>query len=120
MRGFDSDHGTDVAVYADGMPVNIVSHAHGQGYADLHFVIPETIDYIDFGKGSYYVDRGDFNTAGYVDFKTLNSIDQSMVKVEGGSFNTKRLYTQLNLLHNHQDRKYAYAAAEYNYTDGRF
>lgn len=120
LRGFDSDHGTDVAVYADGMPVNIVSHAHGQGYADLHFVIPETIDYIDFGKGSYYADRGDFNTAGYVDFKTLNSIDQSMVKVEGGSFNTKRLYTQLNLLHNHQDRKYAYAAAEYNYTDGPF
>ena len=50
LRGFDIDHGTDIAINVDGMPVNMVSHAHGQGYADLHFLIPETIDKIDFGK----------------------------------------------------------------------
>ncbi|WP_435524869.1 TonB-dependent receptor plug domain-containing protein [Chryseobacterium indoltheticum] len=54
LRGFDADHGTDVSVNVDGMPVNVVSHAHGQGYSDLHFVIPETVNNIDFGKGAYY------------------------------------------------------------------
>ena len=53
LRGFDVDHGTDVALSVDGMPVNMVSHAHGQGYADLHFVIPETLKNINFGKGPY-------------------------------------------------------------------
>lgn len=50
LRGFDVDHGTDVAINVDGIPVNMASHAHGQGYSDLHFVIPETIEDIDFGK----------------------------------------------------------------------
>ena len=50
LRGFDCDHGTDINVSVDGMPVNMVSHAHGQGYADLHFVIPETVDNIDFNS----------------------------------------------------------------------
>ena len=57
LRGFDLDHGTDINITVDGMPVNMVSHAHGQGYADLHFLIPETIGKLDFGKGytsSYY------------------------------------------------------------------
>ena len=51
LRGFDADHGTDVTITVDGMPVNMVSHAHGQGYADLHFLIPETVQGYDFGKG---------------------------------------------------------------------
>ena len=63
LRGFDVDHGTDVAINVDGMPVNMVSHAHGQGYADLHFVIPETIENVNFGKGPYYAEQGNFNTA---------------------------------------------------------
>ena len=54
LRGFDIDHGTDISIAVDGMPVNMVSHAHGQGYADLHFLIPETLANIDFGKGPYY------------------------------------------------------------------
>lgn len=71
LRGFDIDHGTDVAITVDGLPVNMVSHAHGQGYADLHFVIPELIDRVAFNKGPYYAERGNFTTAGYVDFSTL-------------------------------------------------
>lgn len=120
LRGFDSDHGTDVSVNVDGMPVNIVSHAHGQGYSDLHFVIPETVNNIDFGKGAYYTDRGDFNTAGYVDFKTYDRLNNSMIKLEGGSFNTKRILGMFNILNDAAGRKSAYLAAEYNYTDGPF
>ncbi|UKB80990.1 TonB-dependent receptor [Chryseobacterium sp. MEBOG07] len=120
LRGFDADHGTDVSVNVDGMPVNIVSHAHGQGYSDLHFVIPETVNNIDFGKGAYYMDRGDFNTAGYVDFQTYNGLKNSIIKLEGGSFNSKRVLGMFNILHDDLGRKNAYIAAEYNYTDGPF
>ncbi|MEL6972715.1 MAG: TonB-dependent receptor plug domain-containing protein, partial [Bacteroidota bacterium] len=78
LRGFDIDHGTDIAITVDGMPVNMVSHAHGQGYADLHFVIPETIDKVDFAKGPYYTEQGNFTTAGYVDFQTKNRLLSSL------------------------------------------
>lgn len=71
LRGFDADHGTDIKISVDGIPVNMVSHAHGQGYADLHWVIPELIREVDFGKGPYYTDRGDFTTAGYIEFNKL-------------------------------------------------
>ena len=69
LRGFDADHGTDVAFFADGMPINFRSHAHGQGYADLNFIIPETIEGLDAYKGAYHVEFGDFNTAGAVNFR---------------------------------------------------
>src|SRR5579863_8862723 len=63
LRGFDADHGTDVSVSVDGMPVNMPSHAHGQGYADSHFMIPETIDQLNVFKGTYSTQYGDFATA---------------------------------------------------------
>lgn len=120
LRGFDADHGTDVSVNVDGMPVNIVSHAHSQGYSDLHFVIPETINNIDFGKGAYYADRGDFNTAGYVDFKTYGSLKNSMIKLEAGSFSAKRILGMFNIINDPDNKKNLYIATEYNYTDGPF
>ena len=86
LRGFDIDHGTDIDIKVDGMPVNMVSHAHGQGYADLHFLIPETIEKIDFGKGPYYTDKGNFNTAGYVEFQTPDEARESL-KLAGSTFN---------------------------------
>jgi len=89
LRGFDIDHGTDINVTVDGTPVNMVSHAHGQGYADLHFVIPETVENIDFGKGPYYVDKGNMTTAGYVGLKTKDRLDESLVSLEYGQFNTR-------------------------------
>ena len=76
LRGFDIDHGTDISVNVDGIPVNMVSHAHGQGYADLHFVIPETINSFDFEKGPYNAQYGDFTTAAFVNFKTANTINK--------------------------------------------
>lgn len=119
LRGFDVDHGTDVSIKVDGMPVNMVSHAHGQGYSDLHFVIPETIQKIDFGKGPYYANQGDFNTAGYVDFSTKNSIDQSLVSMKLGDFNTLRTLGMFNLTENTQ-RTSSYIAVEYIESDGPF
>ncbi len=120
LRGFDIDHGTDIALTVDGMPVNMVSHAHGQGYADLHFVIPEVIDHVSFNKGPYYSSVGDFNTAGFANFRTRNALDQSSVKLEGGRFNTYRAVGLFNLFSNRQKDQNAYLAAEYLYTNGPF
>ena len=119
LRGFDIDHGTDVAISVDGMPVNMASHAHGQGYADLHFVIPETIEEIDFGKGPYYADKGNFNTAGYVAMKTKDKLDESLVSIEYGQFNTIRALGMFNLMKNKPNQD-AYVAGEFQLTDGPF
>ena len=119
LRGFDIDHGTDLAIGVDGMPVNMVSHAHGQGYSDLHFVIPETVNKIDFGKGAYYASEGDFNTAGYVNFKTKDYIDESSVSLSLGQFNTLRTVGLFDLLENTKNQN-AYMAMEFIATDGPF
>ncbi len=118
LRGFDIDHGTDISLAVDGLPVNMVSHAHGQGYADLHFVIPETIENIDFGKGPYYKEQGNFNTAGYVNFNTKKRLESSAVKLEIGQFDTKRIMGMFNLLKN--EKHSAYLASEFLFTDGPF
>ena len=120
LRGFDADHGTDVNISVDGMPVNMVTHAHGQGYADLHFLIPETVSGYDFGKGPYYSDKGDFTTAGYVAYNTKNVPDQNMFKIELGQFNTMRLMAMVNLLSEKARKKgtSAYIAGERLYSDG--
>lgn len=118
LRGFDIDHGTDINITVDGMPVNMVSHAHGQGYADLHFVIPETIDNIDFGKGPYEASQGNFATAGYVNFKTKDRLKNNQVQLEVGQFNSQRFLGMLNFLKT--DKHNLYLATEYSLTDGYF
>ena len=120
LRGFDADHGTDVSVSVDGMPVNMVSHAHGQGYADLHFLIPETVSNYDFGKGPYYTDKGDFTTAGYVAYNTKNVLDQNMIKIEIGQYNTLHMLAIINLLSEKAKKRgtSAYIAGERLYSDG--
>ena len=119
LRGFDIDHGTDIAISVDGMPVNMPSHAHGQGYADLHFVIPETIDKIDFGKGTYYANKGNFATAGYVGFQTKEKVEENKFSVEAGQFNTLKSVGIFNLL-DKKSKDNAYFATEYVLTDGPF
>lgn len=119
LRGFDIDHGTDITLSVDDMPVNMVSHAHGQGYSDLHFVIPETINKIDFGKGGYYADKGDFNTAGYVNFKTKDYINESSLSFTIGQFNTLRKVGLFDILPNTNSQN-AYIAFEHIETDGPF
>lgn len=118
LRGFDIDHGTDITIDVDGMPVNMVSHAHGQGYADMHFIIPETIDNIDFGKGSYYAQKGNFNTAGYVDLKTKKTIEDNQLSLEAGMFNTIRSVGMFKITEG--DMSNAYIASELVLTDGAF
>ncbi len=125
LRGFDCDHGTDFAVSIDGLPVNMVSHAHGQGYADFHFVIPETVEQLKVYKGPYTARFGDFATSGAGEFLTKTRLDHSQAKVEVGQFNTYRGLLMLDLLP--QDKhlfskkaESAYAAAEYYFTNSYF
>ncbi len=84
MRGFDLDHGTDLAFFVDGAPINAPSHGHGQGYSDLHFIIPETIGSIESTKGPYSARVGDFATAGSLTFHMLDHVDDSFAKLEVG------------------------------------
>ncbi len=124
VRGFDADHGTDFAVSIDGLPVNMVSHAHGQGYADFHFVIPETVEQLRVYKGPYTARFGDFATAGAGEFTTKTSLDRSQVKLEVGRFDTRRALVLLDLLGSHhlfsKKPESAYVAAEYNFTNSYF
>lgn len=122
LRGFDLDHGTDIAITVDGIPVNMVSHAHGQGYADLHFLIPETVEKVNFDKGPYFSNKGNLATAAYVDFSTRDFLDENMIKAEAGLFNTKRLAGLLKVLNkvSEKSRQQFYLASEYSATDGYF
>jgi outer membrane receptor protein involved in Fe transport len=115
IRGFDADHGTDVQMSVDGVPVNMVSHAHGQGYADLHFVIPETIERIDVHKGPYYAEFGNLATAGAVQLVTRDRFDRSFVRMQAGSFRTGRVAFGLS-----PARTPAWFAGEAVVTDGPF
>ncbi|MBR9921198.1 MAG: TonB-dependent receptor [Bacteroidetes bacterium] len=118
LRGFDIDHGTDINLTVDGMPVNMVSHAHGQGYSDLHFLIPEIIDGVDFGKGPYYAEQGNFTTAGYVDFQTKDRLDNSLLQLERGMFNQTRFLGAFDLIDNKKHA--AWIASEFLFADGPF
>jgi outer membrane receptor protein involved in Fe transport len=88
LRGFDADHGTDVAVFVDDVPINLPSHAHGQGYTDLHWLIPEAIERIDVQKGPYDVRYGDFATAGVLHLRTRAAFDRSSVTLTLGGYPT--------------------------------
>jgi outer membrane receptor protein involved in Fe transport len=118
LRGFDCDHGTDIAVDMDGVPMNMVSHAHGQGYADLHFLMPEMISFADFDKGPYFAHKGDLNTAGYVSFQTKRQLERNFVKLEAGSFNTGRVAAGVKVLDTKKSN--AFIASEYFKSDGFF
>ncbi len=120
LRGFDIDHGTDINLEVDGLPVNMVSHAHGQGYSDLHFLIPELVRFADFDKGPYFADKGDFTTAGYVDFQTKNSLERNFVKAEGGQFGTFRGVAGINFISPQSTNQTGYIASEFFRSDGYF
>ena len=117
IRGFDADHGTDLAIFIDGLPVNLRSHAHGQGYADLHFLIPETVRAVDVLKGPYFPEYGDFDTAATVVFLTRDYVEENTLEVAGGSFNTQRY---LALLSPTRDALKTFIAFEGYRSDGHF
>lgn len=93
LRGFNLDHGSDFSTYFDGMPVNWRTHAHAQGYMDLNFIIPEVIERIDFQKGPYFADTGDFSLAGSNAMKTYDQLESNFTEVTIGSRDELRLLT---------------------------
>lgn len=96
LRGFDADHGTDVAIFVDGIPVNMVSHGHGQGYADLHWLIPEIVDRVEVYKGPFFVQFGDIATAGAVNIITKRKDKDTTFSITGGNFRTQRYLSILS------------------------
>jgi hypothetical protein len=91
LRGFNLDHGTDFATSIDGMPINMRSHGHGQGYTDLNFIIPEVVEEIIYRKGSYYADVGDFSGAGAAQMLTRNHVDEHALTLTGGELGYGRV-----------------------------
>lgn len=91
LRGYNLDHGTDFASHVDGVPVNMPSNAHGQGYTDLNFLIPELIDSIDYRKGPYYADNGDFAAAGSARIHYRDTLDHNLLQASTGSYGYNRL-----------------------------
>src|SRR6266404_1021796 len=84
LRGFNLDHGTDFATRVEGIPVNMPTHAHGQGYSDLNFLIPEFVDTVEYKKGTYYAEEGNFSAAGAADIRYKRKLDESLLVALGG------------------------------------
>ncbi|MEM8933320.1 MAG: TonB-dependent receptor, partial [Acidobacteriota bacterium] len=91
LRGFNLDHGTDFSVHVAGVPVNMPSHGHGQGYADLNFLIPEMVDRVRYRKGPYFADVGDFSAAGSAEIAIVDTLPEGLLAVSGGSYDYGRL-----------------------------
>lgn len=91
LRGFNLDHGTDFSVRVAGVPVNLPSHGHGQGYADLSFLIPELVDRVHFQKGPYDAAMGDFSAAGGVEMELVRALPDRLFSLTGGSYDFGRL-----------------------------
>jgi len=90
LRGFNLDHGTDFSAFVDGVPINMRTHGHGQGYLDLNFIIPELVETTTYKKGPYSVGSGDFSSAGSVGFKLYDTLDESFLSVTAGAFDYYR------------------------------
>lgn len=124
VRGIDNDHGTDFGIFVDGIPINLPNHAHGQGYADMHFLIPEVIGSAAYYKGPYEASLGDFSNAGAAVYHSLFRPQEQFAKLEYGQFNTGRAAILLKLLDKQdapgQEDQNAYVAADYTYTDSYF
>src|ERR1700744_2619577 len=92
LRGYNLDHGTDMAISVDDVPVNMRTHAHGQGYADLNWLMPETVQSLDIRKGPYFADEGDFASAGNLQIGLIDSIDKTIASFTTGSFGYQRIF----------------------------
>ena len=93
LRGYNLDHGTDLAIFVDDMPINLPSNVHGQGYADLNWLMPQTVNGLDIRKGPYFADVGDFATAGSLFINLRDSVDKNIVEATTGSFGYEQLFT---------------------------
>jgi outer membrane cobalamin receptor len=91
LRGFNLDHGTDFTTYVDDVPWNLRTHGHGQGYLDVNGLIPETVERVDYRKGTYRADSGDFSMAGSGLFQSINGLKEPFLAVETGSYGWGRV-----------------------------
>jgi outer membrane receptor protein involved in Fe transport len=92
LRGYNLDHGTDLAIWVDDVPINMRTHAHGQGYADLNWLMPETINSVDIRKGPYFADEGDFASAGNLHIGLIDTVPKAVAQVTAGSFGYERFF----------------------------
>jgi hypothetical protein len=92
LRGYNLDHGTDLAISVDDVPVNMRTHAHGQGYADLNWLMPETINSLDIRKGPYFADEGDFSSVGNLHIGLIDSVPKAIAEITAGSFGYRRIF----------------------------
>jgi hypothetical protein len=114
LRGYNLDHGTDFTTVVDGIPMNLPSNAHGQGYMDLNSMIPELVEKIEYGKGPYYAEIGDFAAAGYNRMTTMKTLSKGFLKFSGGEFdfyravaaNSSKLGDDGNLLYGFEFQTY--------------
>ncbi|MCB1278540.1 TonB-dependent receptor [Prosthecobacter sp.] len=90
LRGTNLDHGTDFLMYVDGMPVNFRNHAHGQGYADMNFIIPELVGELEYWKGNYFAQHGDLSSTGAARFKLVDSLPQGILSTTWGEYEYTR------------------------------
>lgn len=90
LRGFNLDHGTDFTTFVDGIPMNMTTHAHGQGYMDISSIIPELVEKVEYGKGPYYAEVGDFAAAGYAKMHTMSRLKEGIAKFTAGEFDYYR------------------------------
>ncbi len=124
LRGFDNDHGTDFAISVDDIPVNLSSHAHGQGYADLHFLIPETIEDANYYKGPHEASIGNFATSGAASYTTKKQVNQNLIRLEYGQYNFARALGIFDVLDTKnifsKKKETAYVAVEGTFNEGFF
>ena len=92
LRGYNLDHGTDLAIWVDDVPINMRTHAHGQGYADLNWLMPETVNSLEIRKGPYFADEGDFGSAGNLHIGLIDSVNKSIAEMTVGSFGYERIF----------------------------
>ncbi|WBX74580.1 TonB-dependent receptor [Tenacibaculum pacificus] len=124
LRGFDNDHGTDFAVLVDDIGINLSSHAHGQGYADLHFLIPETVQNADYYKGPHETSLGNFAVSGAAKFTSKDKVHRNFVKLEYGQYDFARALAMVSLIDKNnfltKNEESAYIAIEGTYNDSFF
>ena len=114
LRGFNLDHGTDFATFVDGMPVNMPTHAHGHGYSDLNWLIPELVDRINYQKGPYYADEGDFSSAGAAHIGLFGTLPRGIASVTLGEHQYERALVTKSIAFGDGHLLYAIEAAHNN------
>jgi outer membrane receptor protein involved in Fe transport len=92
LRGYNLDHGTDMAIWVDDVPINMRTHAHGQGYSDLNWLMPETVNSVEVRKGPYFADEGDFGSAGNLHIGLIDSVNRNIASMTFGSFGYERIF----------------------------